>query len=78
MSKQNEILDMMAALLEVPREQLNQDSNPETIASWDSFKHTVMLMAVEEKFGFRLSDDEMISVTNAAELIELVDRKVNG
>lgn len=69
---------MMAALLEVPREQLNQDSNPETVASWDSFKHTVMLMAVEEKFGFRLSDDEMISVTNAAQLIELVDRKLNG
>ncbi len=68
----------MAALLEVPRETLSEESSPESIESWDSFKHTVMLMAAEEKYGFRLSDDEMISVTNAAELITLVEKKTNG
>ena len=78
MSDKNEVLDLMAALLEVPRDTLSEESDPESIGSWDSFKHTVMLMAVEEKFGFQLSDDEMISVTNAAELIKLVEKKTNG
>ncbi len=78
MSKKEEVLEMMASFLKIPRESLSDDSGPESVESWDSLKHTMMLMAAEERFGFRLSDDEMIGVTNVSDLVTLVENKANG
>ena len=49
---------------------------PGTIKEWDSLKHMLLLMALEEEFEVRFTDDEMANCINVASILEILDEKV--
>jgi acyl carrier protein len=52
--------------LGVPAGTVQEDSSPETIASWDSLNHLNLVMAVESEFGISLSPQDVVDMRNVA------------
>ena len=72
------------ALTEVFRDVLDDDSlvlNDSTCAAdvdgWDSITHVLLVVAVEAKFGIRLSSGEIQRLKNVGELAALVEAKLS-
>jgi acyl carrier protein len=63
-------------LFAVPQDQITGASSPETIESWDSTQHLNFVLALEEKFGFQLSPEEMEQMHNVGDVVKVVDRKL--
>jgi acyl carrier protein len=48
--------------MSIPESQINDDSSPQTIESWDSFNGYVLLTELESEFNISFSIDEIVEV----------------
>ena len=62
-------------VFEVPTEQINDESSPDTIESWDSLKHMNLVVALEEEFETEFSNDEIVEMMNYLLIIEVLKNK---
>ncbi|MDA8599139.1 acyl carrier protein [Porticoccaceae bacterium] len=72
----DKLFDVMADVFQVNRGEITESWAPGTIKEWDSLKHMLLLMALEEEFEFRFTDDEMANCINVASILEILDEKV--
>jgi acyl carrier protein len=63
-------------LFAIPPDRITAESSPETIENWDSTQHLNFVLALEEKFGFQLSPEEMERMRNIGEIVKLVESKL--
>ena len=54
----------MSAVFEISTGEINDESSPDTIESWDSLKHMNMVVALEEEFNVQFTDDNIIELIN--------------
>ena len=57
-------------------DQVDEDSSPDTLSSWDSLRQMNLVSAIEEEFETTLSFDETTTLTNYASVLDLVRAKV--
>ena len=69
------LFSIMVDVLQVDESKINIDTSPETVQEWDSLKHVLLLMAIEEEFEFRFTDDEMIQSTSVESVMSLLKNK---
>ena len=69
------LFDVMADVFQVDRAQITEASAPGSIREWDSLKHMLLLMALEEEFECRFTDDEMARCIGVAAIIEVLGNK---
>ena len=53
------LLDVLATMLDVPRQTIRHDVSRTTLDAWDSLKHMQIVFAVEEKFCIRFTEAEI-------------------
>jgi acyl carrier protein len=63
-------------LFAIPPDRITVESSPETIEAWDSTQHLNFVLALEEKFGFQLSPEEMEQMRNIGAIVKLVESKL--
>ena len=63
-------------LFAIPPDRITAASAPENIESWDSTQHLNLVLALEEKFGFQLSPEEMEQMRNIGEIVKLIDSRL--
>jgi acyl carrier protein len=63
-------------LFAIPPDRITAESSPETLESWDSTQHLNFVLALEEKFGFQLSPEEMEQMRNIGEIVKLVESRL--
>ena len=54
----------MSAVFEISTGEINDESSPDTIESWDSLKHMNMVVALEEEFNVQFTDDNIAELIN--------------
>jgi acyl carrier protein len=54
----------MSAVFEISTGEINDESSPDTIESWDSLKHMNMVVALEEEFKVKFTDDNITELIN--------------
>ena len=69
------IKKVMSAVFEIPVEQVEDDSSPDTIDSWDSLKHMNMVVALEEEFEVEFTEDEILEMLNFMLVKEIISSK---
>ena len=55
---------------------INDKSSPDNIESWDSLKHTNLIVALEESFNISFVPDEMIEMLNFRLVKIIVEEKL--
>lgn len=68
----NRILKIISQVMEVPLEQLNKESSPDTVKNWDSLKHMNLILALEEEFNITFSDEEIVELLSVEIIVEVL------
>jgi acyl carrier protein len=77
MTKQLEILvcNLIADTLEIEIEELTGTSSPDDIDEWDSVKHVEILLAVEEEFLIKFTEEKLVSLWTVDSIVESVGQE---
>lgn len=71
----NRVLKIVSQVMEVPLEQLNEESSPDTVKNWDSLKHMNLILALEEEFDVTFSDEEIVELLSVEIIVEVLKEK---
>ena len=71
----DEILEIVSQVMNVNKEELSEESSPNTVVNWDSLKHMNLILALEERFSVSFSDEEIISMLSVKQIIETLSKK---
>ena len=55
---------------------LKDEDTPETVESWDSITHIMLLTSIEEQFGITFSEQEMTEVYTVGDVRKLTAAKL--
>lgn len=69
------VFKIISQVMNVPFEEVNERSSPENIEKWDSFQHLALILAVEEEFNIKFSDEEIVRMGNASVILEALQNK---
>jgi len=69
------ILKIVSQVMDIPQEQLNEDSSPDTVENWDSLKHMNLILALEEEFNIIFSDEEIVEMLSVKIIVETLKEK---
>lgn len=74
MSTMDTVVDVMADVFGVPREQLTVSTVQEDLPEWDSLGHLNLMLALEEAFDVSFSVDEMADLVSVAAITAKLDK----
>jgi len=62
------LYDLVAKVMNVPSSTINDESGPESMANWTSFKGYVLLYELETAFSVKFTLDEAMDVKKIADI----------
>jgi len=62
------LYELIARVMNVPADSIDDNSGPESIESWTSFKGYVLLYELESEFKVKFTIDEAIDVKRIADI----------
>ena len=62
------LYSIIAKVMDIPISEINDESSPESIESWDSFNSYVLLDELETEFKTEFSIDEVVETKNVADI----------
>jgi acyl carrier protein len=65
----------VAGILKVPVERITDDSDPDTIPSWDSLSHLNLVLALESEFHVTLTDDEVTDMLSVGLMCRILTER---
>jgi acyl carrier protein len=63
---------VISTVFGIPAGEINYESSPRTIVSWDSLKHMNLVIALEEEFRFKFTDEEILSMKDYTSIKQTV------
>jgi acyl carrier protein len=60
--------ELVAGVLNIPAEELTEESGPNVVAQWDSLAHVTIAAAVEDTYGVELAMSEILGITSLGDL----------
>ncbi len=69
------VVEIVSQIMNVPIEQLDEDSSSDTVENWDSLKHMNLILALEEEFAIAFSDDEVVEMLSIRRIVEILEKK---
>ena len=70
------VLGIVSSIMKWPLKKINEDSSPEDIDTWDSLNQINLVLALEEEFGVRFTDDQIVQMLSVRSIIETLDGAV--
>jgi acyl carrier protein len=64
MTTDHKLKHVMATVLRVPADQIDDATSPDTVEAWSSLAHLDLILAVEEEFGVTIPDEEVGDLTS--------------
>ena len=71
-----QVRSIAADLFGVAEDSIGPDSSPESVENWDSIQHLNLVLALEERFGFQLSPEEMDEMRTVGQIAAVVERRL--
>ena len=69
---EDKIKEILATILEIDQSDVNNDTNPDTVSSWDSLRHMKLVFAIEDEYDVQFSDDQIIQLTDVGKIINCI------
>jgi len=62
------LYNIISKVFSIPISEINDESKPETIESWDSFNGLILVDELESNFNIKFSVSEIIDVKNVKDI----------
>ena len=69
---EDKIKEILATILEIDQSDVNNDTNPDTVSSWDSLRHMKLVFSIEDEYDVQFSDDQIIQLTDVGKIINFL------
>ncbi|MGR3302862.1 MAG: acyl carrier protein [Candidatus Scalindua sp.] len=70
------VLGIVSNIMKWPLKKINEDSSPEDIDTWDSLNQINLVLALEEEFDVRFTDDQIVQMLSVRSIIETLESTV--
>ena len=70
------IKSVMAVVFEMNANTIQDDAVPGSVGQWDSIRHMNLIVALEEEFDIRFTDDEITDLLSFKLIESIVSQKV--
>jgi acyl carrier protein len=70
------LADVLSVTLRVPTESIRDDFSPAECANWDSIRHLMLMLAIEDKFEISFSEKEIAELRQFATIRDAVHAHV--
>ncbi len=71
------IKKIISIVFEIDESQITNSSSPENVENWDSLGHLNLIVALEEEFELKFTDDEISEMLNFKLIEEILKEKAN-
>ena len=71
-----QIDEVMAQVFNIKASDLNDDINMDNVGYWDSLRNMELIAALESKFGFELTFEEITEMITVGKVREIVGKKI--
>jgi acyl carrier protein len=69
------VFKIISQLMHIPFEKVNEQSSPENIEKWDSFQHINLILALEEEFKIKFTEEEIFQMNDAGIILGVLQTK---
>jgi len=69
------LFEIIARVLNTSIEEIDEQSNPKTISSWDSFSGYVLLDEIESAFNVSITLEEALEIENVGDFKKILKEK---
>lgn len=66
------LLDIVANVMEVQVTQIDDESGPETIENWDSFRGLILFEELEAKFNVKFTLNELLNIKKIKDIKDIL------
>jgi len=66
------LVDVLSVTLRVPADRISDDFSPAECANWDSIRHLMLMLAIEDKFEISFSEREIAELRRFATIRDAV------
>jgi len=73
-----ELKNLVANILKVEASEINEDSSPDNLESWDSFNSLMIISNIEKEFNITFTTKEAMNIKNYGDIEKLVNQKIYG
>lgn len=68
MENKEKLINLLAKILEIPPESINDTTSPENTPSWDSFNGLLIANELEKQFQVKFTIEEIVDVENVGDI----------
>ena len=72
---QNDVIQILSGILE---QEIKLETSREDIQTWDSLKNIEVIFAIEDRFGIRFSEEEILTFSKVNDIVEKVKAKISN
>ena len=70
----NEALGWIAEMFEEPKANIVSSTRRNEIPAWDSLGQLILMSALDQQFGIRLTQDELSSLASVQDILNILDK----
>lgn len=67
------VFDIVSNIMNWPLKRISEDSSPEDIDTWDSLNQINLVLALEEEFDVKFTDEQIVKMLSVRSVIETLD-----
>ncbi len=70
MDVQEKVIQVLVNILQVSPEKISTKTTSDDVEKWDSLNHINMIQALEQEFGVRYDEEQVVSMLSVGEIIK--------
>ncbi len=74
---ERKVNEIIAGILEVSVDKINDDTAIGDLVEWDSLHHIQIISAIEKEFGFRFTPDVMLDLEDVSDIVAATMERVH-
>ncbi len=73
----NDIIKIVSSVLNINKKIINSKSGPDSIGQWDSLKHLNIILACEDFFKIKFTNDEIVEILDIDTMAAIIKEKLS-
>ena len=70
MDVQEKVIQVLVNILQVSPEKISTKTTSDDVEKWDSLNHINMIQALEQEFGVRYDEEQVVSMLSVGEIVD--------
>jgi len=72
------VVKLLADILDLSVEDIPNNASPDILERWDSLKHMLLVMSLEQEFDIKFTDDELTDLLTVDLIAEIISERLSN